>query len=312
MSNLIDPVTGLPLSHYGYCRKEEIVNSAITYYGVSAKGSDTNALTWQILRKYTSGSTVTYSYANNDPGYRFSWAARASYFEVEPLTNLYSVSFNGINESITFGNNFNYDIATAFSISLWVKPNNLSAIRMLFSKLTADANVYGYGIYHTTTGEILLQMRSPSGLRTHTFFGEALAGGVWANVVLTYAGNSNINGARCYVNGILLDVPAAGTLGGSWLLGQPAMLGARTNASYFSGNLDQLSVWNKALDASEVAAIYNSGQPGVLTEHVASGSLVSWYKLGDGDVLPSITDQKGMVTGTAVNMDSTNIVQDIP
>lgn len=308
----IDPITGQPISEYGYARIEEVVNSAISYVGISANGSDTSKATWQIIRKYTSGNTVKYTYASNSPEHRFVWDNRTTYFPNEPLANIFSLTFNGINECINYGDTFSYDVATAFSMSLWVNVNNLAATRSFFSKTTPDANVYGYALSHNTAGALILQMRSPGGLRTHTFSTATLSAGQWAHLVLTYNGAGNINGARVYINGVVMDTPATGALGGSWLQNQAFTLGCRNNALYYSGLADQFGVWNKALSQLEVDEVYASGNPPILTGLSTAGNLITWAKMGDGDVSPVVADQKGNNAGTMQNMDDTNIVQDAP
>ena len=52
-----------------------------------------------------------------------------------------------------------------------------------------------------------------------------------------------------------------------------------SSAEKFTGFISNGSVWNKALSASEVSEVYNSGQPGNLSSHSASSNLVAWWKM---------------------------------
>jgi hypothetical protein len=46
------------------------------------------------------------------------------------------------------------------------------------------------------------------------------------------------------------------------------------------GYFDEVSIWSKELSAANVSHIYNSGTP---TDISASGSLVTWWRMGDSD-----------------------------
>lgn len=228
------------------------------------------------------------------------------------FVNNLSTSFDGINERVNFGNNFNYDHSQAFSISMWVKPQNVSATRALYSKATSDANVYGIGLYHQSGGTILLQARAPSSLQQHVFVTGELTADIWHHVALTYTGGSNLNGFRLYINGVSGGTPSSAGFSNSWLSGQDALIGARNTSFHFSGSIDEFSVWNTNLSQSAVEEIYNSGTPTDLTSHSASNSLQNWYRMGENDTSPTIYDNVGVVDGTMVNMDSGNFTNDVP
>jgi hypothetical protein len=231
---------------------------------------------------------------------------------IEAFENNNSLNFNGVNQDLNGGNVHNYDIATAFSISMWIKPQNISGTRILFSKAGDAPNVYGYMLRHNaTTGDLLVQLRSPGGSRSHTF-DVSLTAGVWQMVTFTYSGNGNISGASAYVNETKNTTSPSGSLSGSWLVGQDFEIGSRNGTLFFSGNIDEVTVWNKELSASEVSEIYNSGIPDNPEEYSMSNSLVSYYTMGDGDTLPTISDNVGSNDLTAVNMSSSNIQSDVP
>jgi hypothetical protein len=59
---------------------------------------------------------------------------------------------------------------------------------------------------------------------------------------------------------------------------------------WYTGNLDEVSIWNKTLSPAEVANIYNSGSPADLAQHSAAANLVGWWRMGDGDTYPTLLD----------------------
>jgi hypothetical protein len=228
-------------------------------------------------------------------------------------SNNKSLLFDGIDEYLTYGDTFLYDVNDTFSMNIWIKPNNLTARKALFSKSTLDANVYGYMLYHEGDGKLFLQARTSGGLRQHTFATSIVTADVWQMVTLTYSGTSNINGFKAYLNGVVGSTPASGTLPSSWLLNQDFYVGRRSNAFYFKGNVDEFSAWNKELSQAEVTEIYNSGLPNSLLTHSAAANLKGWSKNGDGDTYPTISDQSGNnEDATMVNMEAEDIVEDVP
>lgn len=292
--------------------KIDEASSVFAYLGIARDGALTSESKWKIVRVFRQGNTYTVQYSNGG-NYDQIWDNRASVFPTVALSNVYSINFDGVNDLVDFGNNYGFERSQAFSISLWVKPNNLSATRCLISKCSNDVNVWGYNIEHlVTSGKIQLQMRT-SGLTYPVYaFTSALTAGVWQHLVVTYNGGSNINGARCYVNSVIGDTPGSSALSGSFSNTASFIVGARNTAFPFIGNIDEVSVWNKELSQSEITALYNSGQPTDLATHSAYANLLSWWRMGDSDTYPVILDNKGSVNGTMTNQSSADIVEDTP
>jgi hypothetical protein len=61
------------------------------------------------------------------------------------------------------------------------------------------------------------------------------------------------------------------------------------------------AIFNKELSASEVSELYNHGRVLDLNTFSAYDSIIAWWKLGDGDTLPTATDSKGGRNGTVTN-----------
>lgn len=287
-------------------------SSSFAYVGLAEAGSLTSAASWLIYRIYRQGTVYTIEVA---PGgaYDKVWNSRTTYFGALTLNNTYSLGFDGANDYLDIGNNYTFEHSTAFSISLWIKPQNLAATRCLFSKASNDANVYGYNLAHDTAGRLTLQLRATGALTSFQFnLASAITAGVWQHVVLTYSGGSNISGARYYRNASVADTPSSAGLSGTWTNTASLTVGSRNTGLNFSGHIDEVSVWDKALSASEVTEIYNSGQPGNLADHSAYNNLLSWWRMGDGDTYPTILDNKSTKNGTMTNMTSGSIEADVP
>ena len=93
-----------------------------------------------------------------------------------------------------------------------------------------------------------------------------------------------------------------------------------TGQNFFGGNIDEGSVWNKALTSAELVAVYNGGVPiDLLTDagdYVSSSNLQGWWRNGDTagtSVFPTIEDfSANSNDGTMTNMDSGDIVTVVP
>ena len=70
------------------------------------------------------------------------------------------------------------------------------------------------------------------------------------------------------------------------------------------------------LSAAEVTQLYNSGVPTNLAAdeggYASSADLTHWWRMGDEDTYPTITDNAGSINGTMTNMTSGDIVEDVP
>lgn len=285
---------------------------SITYEGRASSilALDSSPL-WQIKRTVVSGATTTVQYANKGEATAV-WDDRASLFPPILFFNNYSTLFDGVNDYINLGNVFNFEHSQQWSFSCWLKPDNFASIRYFYSKATTDANVYGYCFRLNTSGVIDLQMRAPGQLQ-FTAFTLPLIAGQWSHVTLTYNGGSNLNGWRVYVNGTLDPfTPPSAAFAASILSGQNAIIGARNTAFYFSGGIDEVSVWDKSLASTEVLQVYGSGQPLDVRGLSFADSLVSFYRMGDGDLNPVVADAHGANNGTMVNMGAPSFVADVP
>jgi hypothetical protein len=263
----------------------------------------------KITYVYT-GATVTGQYAEIDT---WTQVMEDSVIDTTGFINATSVSFDGVSDYLTGGDIHNFDHSDAFSISMYVKPSNISDNRVLFSKNTEDANVYGFNLRQAvTTGQLVTQFRSPGGTHSHTF-DTTLVADTWQHIVFTYNGGNNISGAKVYRNAIAaVTLPSSGVVSGSWLYNQPFLIGARDSSLYFTGNIDEITVWDKELSDAEVTELYNGGTVINATTHSAAANLVSYYRCGEGDSYPVIFDTKNTDNLTMINMTSDNFEEDVP
>ena len=97
-------------------------------------------------------------------------------------------------------------------------------------------------------------------------------------------------------SGILIDT-RFDTIGASALGGFP-----------FNGNIDEVCLLDRVATPTEIATLSSSP-----TVDLTSLNPYSWYRNGDGDTYPTITDNgSGGNDGTMINMSAIDIVLEVP
>ncbi len=231
----------------------------------------------------------------------------------ESYVNVKSVLFDGIDEYINFFDNHNFENNNDFTLSAWIKPTSISgANKCIWAKATDDASVLGWGMYLQSNGAVLLQMRAASQLRSYNTGSSDITTGVWQLLVLTYDGTQNISGARIYIDAVVQPTPATGIVSNTLISTANSQIGRRNSAFPYFGNIDEVTFWDRDLSSVEVTELYNLGIPDDPNNHSAAANLLHWYKMGDGDTFPTILDNEGAVDGTMTNMESGDIVSDVP
>jgi hypothetical protein len=166
-------------------------------------------------------------------------------------------SLNGTSDFISFPQQFVFNKKQNASFSIWIKPNslpnNLQGTILKSSLATADAN--RFNLYLSPLNgknlRLTLDYRESNGT-LHKLNGDSLALGTWQNLVFTRSGNSYmlyLNGK--YVNKVVMDTSTIPNATG-WLIGKDPSSGYD-----YSGLIDDIRLYSKALDSSEIVSIYN-------------------------------------------------------
>jgi hypothetical protein len=159
-----------------------------------------------------------------------------------------ALSFDGVNDYANFGNILVPTSSSSYTVSVWCYRNR---------------NNVGYE-------ELLSQWTSASSNNSF-FFGfnnsNVRFTDNWNNVVVSGAGNTGVwmnlvgvyitSNAYIFLNGNLSATKGSGfsyTGTGAFVIGRQGEL----NSEYFSGNISQVSIYNKALTASEVQQNFNA------------------------------------------------------
>ena len=219
-------------------------------------------------------------------------------FQASSHEQMYSVSFDGSNDYITLGDVI--DVGTGdFSISFWVKLADIT-LKNLIAKYEDNDNQI---IIYFSLEKIAINLQGGGDdICTHVGSGNMTAlQNTWIHICVSIDRDGN---GAIYVNGTTdtygkalhdLDYDTQ-TLNnsGSWYF-------MRHAGSYTAGEMTDVAMWNVALDADAVTAVYNSGKPFDLTNdrgsYDNSSSLKAYWKMNDGSGTTAV-DSAGSNDGT--------------
>lgn len=229
--------------------------------------------------------------------------------------NTRSLLFGGTNEYVTMGDVLDFDYTDQFSISFWFKATSNG--QYLVSKMDNSASLRGYGVViTTTTGRIgFYRINNSStnyaGIYTNTAFND----GVWHHVAVTTDG-AGASGMVIYVDGSAqATTTQADTLSATILNNKSLNLSGIDDgaANLYVGYLSEVVIHNVELSSSQVTGLYNGGVPADPRTLSPSTSIVGYWRGGNGDTYPTITDlSSGGNDGTMVNMETTDITREVP
>jgi len=193
--------------------------------------------------------------------------------------NAYSLEFDGANDYIDLSSNVS--ISGAFSISMWVYPDDIAGYLILGS--TSTDNIF---VYANSSGT--LQIRGGTGFTTNVVSSTNLTAGSWQHVVITRDAGLNYT---FYRNKTSNAVTGATSTDSDIAFDR---IGANSTIQFgtFDGKMDDLAFYNKELSASEVASIYDN--------NLHASGLVAFYRFEEGSGT-SLSDEVGSNDGTLTN-----------
>lgn len=247
------------------------------------------------------GSTDAGSIVVYDSG---SWRTFAN--DAAAFSNTYSVEFDGSNDYITTGSNFQSTLNSGFSFSMWGKLSSTgsnqglmgaenSNYRDRFVCFVDTSNRVGF--YYTANNQGVPTIRDTTGTNLTN----------WFHVVGTVEQDGSNVDLTLYVNGSQKATGSAtSTMVNFGTTTTPVDLflaGRNYNGSLqlpFNGLLDEAALIPSVLSSSDVTTIYNSGVPA----DISSFNPVGWWRMGDNNsgTGTTITDQgSGTNNGTLTN-----------
>ncbi len=220
------------------------------------------------------------------------------------ISNLKSTFYDGSDDHVSIGKpaNLEWDPnGSEITISVWFRPSEVINQRIIVSKARmSDSNISYVMAVNSNASVYAIVGGTSNG-------GGVLTVSTWNHLLLTIRNVVGVYTFFLFLNGIQVGTGTAGAVQNTdmdWLIGG-ARWDVNSSISYpYYGNIDEPTFWNTAFTNADVTAIYNAGHPANPLAHSKAGSLLHWYRMGDGDTFPTITDRVGSANGTCVNMAS--------
>ena len=219
------------------------------------------------------------------------------------FSNTKSILLDGIDDYVICGNDASLQPSN-FTICLWVKTDNNNSNRTFIHNGAADFGSSRMGfLVQQSFGNYYF--RIGNGTANTTVFNGGLIVDTWQFLTLSYDG---VN-MKSYLNAALQDTAAVSNITyGTNATWNPFYIGRTSGGSqYVSGNIDEVSLFNSELSASDITSIYNSGVP----NDISSLSPVSWWRCGDGDTSPTLTDN-GSASNNGTMTNFSTFSTDVP
>jgi prepilin-type N-terminal cleavage/methylation domain-containing protein len=199
-------------------------------------------------------NTIAYDYSGtNATG---SWSGTATgtfgYYSAGKVGS-YAGTFDGVSTYVAnAANNAVFNLSNGVTMLAWVKMTAGGVDQKIISKRPS----YVLTVYNTNVPETEIFIASTSYDTRSVGGGTTLVVGRWYQIAGTYDGAT----LKTYVNGALDR--QTGVSGNMDSVANALDIGKTADgvANYFNGFIDNARVYNRALSAAEIAAIYNAGR----------------------------------------------------
>jgi PKD repeat protein len=195
-------------------------------------------------------------------------------------------SFNGISSYVTVGNPAALKITDAITLDAWVNPDNLieGQDATVISKWGQSQTLDSYTIFlRKQAGVIkLVGAVGGAGVSDQGFAGGTVIAGQWTHVSMTYDALTGSN--ILYVNG--QQVASRIWKGGIFTSDVNVLIGLEDSnlRRPFSGSIDEVHIYNRALSALEIQSIYQSASLGTCKQSNSASPItnIRARQLADG------------------------------
>ena len=244
--------------------KELLASEVTTLYNETK--NTTNTL--QILGDTSCIATYTFDGSSTDLSgnyngtdtnilYRYDGTPTAVDFGVGGKS-LYGARFNGSSSRIQISSTptVPLDVSSGnFSISMWVNPSNLTNNNKLIYKWGTSATLRSWLATITTSGVLYVVEGTTAG-DTLMLGTAAISTNVWTHIAITRTQGGNL---VQYINGVATNTFSTQNRSLKTST-EPLYIGYQAGqTTNFTGSIDQVRIFNKAISAAEVSKLYGNG-----------------------------------------------------
>ncbi len=264
------------------------------YGGVNMSG---NVLLLHFDNKSQYGESLTNAYDFSGNGNNMSCNSSGPSVTVSGMLSM-ARQFDSTQSQYFFTNNTMTPPSSSFTYLFWIKTPSVSEGVMYFSNGIAGNSVYDRQVCVNSIGDIGLRVYGSSlggNGQGWTFSSTNISDNQWH---LIAAVNDVNSGKKIYVDGVLDSSDSTPYPGYNGYTNPYFQVGLSVNDNasaamkYFNGSLDEVSVFNRTLSASEIYNIYNrqkgnyinAGQ--FMSKVFDAGSIAAWQNMSFSTELP--------------------------
>lgn len=202
-----------------------------------------------------------------------------------------ALKFDGVDDWVTIKDSASLDLTTGLTIEAWVYPTVwLSGWKMAVIK--EQTGGLAYGLYGNSYGDKPSNVENIGASDRILYAGTHLPTNAWTHLGVTYDGSTQ----KLYVNGALAgsrsQTGAITLSGGSLRIGGNSVWG-----EWFTGYIDEVRVYNRALSSAEIAADSKLAVVGLVVS--TSSNRSSPVPLNGGSVSGNIYVSYTLISPTA-------------
>jgi hypothetical protein len=196
------------------------------------------------------------------------------------VTNSNALNFDGINDKVTLNSNL-LPATTELTYELWMKPNATSGVLLAHESWNT-----GYIHFQFHGSKIGFDVNGGN----DNIFNYVFSSNTWYHIAAVYS--STAHTLKFYVNGVLQSTVVNNSFP-SVVGNVPITIGSWNNDRYFSGNMDDIRIWNVARTDSQIQSAMNSELTGNESGLVAYFNFNQGTANGNNTAITSLTDNSG-------------------
>ena len=215
----------------------------------------------------------------------------------------YALDFDGSNDYVDCGNGSSIDVTDNFTISAWIYLDDNQTVSWPMIVVKANSHTDGQYVffvnnYSSSNNKIAFWSSDFTSPDWTVIRGETtIPTNEWTFVTATYSNNT----VKFYVNGTPDgEISVTGSIVSD--SNNDLNIGRRPNGNYFTGGIDEVSIWNDVRTETEIQEYMCKTLAG------NESGLVAYYKMTDGTGTTLTDNSTNSNTGTLTNMDNSDWV----
>ncbi len=210
------------------------------------------------------------------------------------FSSTHSFNFDGSNDYLNCGSDSSLDDiwAGGGTLSAWIYPNSdgESNFGMIANKRGGGSVGWIFHLNDESSGSCDLrfyQYRATTAGDWITTSREVTIN-AWNHIVISFDSDNTSNNPSIYVNGTLVSLTQTGSQSGAIAsdASKDLNIGGEAGAYTFDGLIDEVAIWDVALDSSDITSVYNNGKIIDLSKSASygtdrTGNLKLWLRCGD-------------------------------